>query len=396
MGTRTSVQVRADIKAIRATYDRLSSQAELSASDVKELRALDAQLEDLLAEHQELKEREDRMKGERQRLTGIFNGDGEPTGDGSRQERGNGRPGFAAALIEAGWDLQTNPSVAVSLFNAMGLSASVTTTDAPASSWQPRREVDEVYALGRDQRYLWPFLRAESVGDETSVEDFRQKGERTIVGSVERAIGATTDKASLSVTLEHVTAPLKTLAIMVENIPIQLMRSLPALNDFFNTEMQYQIDAALDAHVMAQIEAATPPSDATAGDLFTRVRNAIAAMRLVGANPDLLVLNPTDSAALDLLADNEARYYFGPPARTGMANTLWDLRVVERTSADGDEPPMLIDSARIGQLYLGMMRFEADPFSGFKKNLVSLRLEANALFNVRAANAAYVLDAPAP
>ena len=395
MTVRTSAHVRADISAIRESFERINAKAAPTTADVNDLRALDAQLTDLLAEHKTLKEREERAKGERQQMASLFSGDVTPTSDGTRQTRAADRPGLASVLKQAGWDLQTNPAVRVSLFDAAGLSASVTTTDAPASTWQPRRVADEIFPLGRDRRYLWPFLRVETVEDETSIEDFRQEGSRTITGDIERAIGATTDKAQLSVSLVHVTTALKTLAIMADGVPVQLLRSLLPLSEFLNGEMQYAIDAALDAHVMSQIEAASPPSNSTAGDLFTRVRNAIATMRSNGAAPDLLVLNPTDSAALDLLADNEARYYFGPPARTGMANTLWDLRVVERTSADGDEAPMLIDSTRIGQLYLGMMRFEADPFSGFKKNLVSLRLEANALFNVRDKNAAYVLEAAA-
>lgn len=56
-------------------------------------------------------------------------------------------------------------------------------------------------------------------------------------------------------------------------------------------------------------------------------------------------------------------------------------------SVGGD--PLLVDTARIGQLYLGTMRVEADPFTGFKKNLTDLRVETNALMHIRDATAAY-------
>jgi len=35
------------------------------------------------------------------------------------------------------------------------------------------------------------------------------------------------------------------------------------------------------------------------------------------------------------------------------------------------------------------MRVEADPFTGFKKNLTDLRVETNALMHIRDATAAY-------
>lgn len=62
---------------------------------------------------------------------------------------------------------------------------------------------------------------------------------------------------------------------------------------------------------------------------------------------------------------------------------MWGLRVIERTSAAGTEPPYLIDPQMLGMLYLGIARFEADPFSEFKKNLTTLRVEVKALYHVR-------------
>ena len=43
----------------------------------------------------------------------------------------------------------------------------------------------------------------------------------------------------------------------------------------------------------------------------------------------------------------------------------------------------LIDPMLLGQLYLGNLRFEADPFTDFKKNLTTLRIECKALYHVR-------------
>ena len=37
----------------------------------------------------------------------------------------------------------------------------------------------------------------------------------------------------------------------------------------------------------------------------------------------------------------------------------------------------------LGALYLGVMRFDADPYTGFTKDLTTLRVETSALFHVR-------------
>ncbi|MGH2791716.1 MAG: hypothetical protein ACRDJ0_12155 [Actinomycetota bacterium] len=103
-------------------------------------------------------------------------------------------------------------------------------------------------------------------------------------------------------------------------------------------------------------------------------------MRATGANPTIAVLNPTDSASLDLEAD--AGGYVFPTRDTGSSSPLWGLRVIERIGA-GTEAPYLIDPMMLGQLYLGNLRFDADPFTGFRKNLTTLRIETHALYHVR-------------
>lgn len=113
-------------------------------------------------------------------------------------------------------------------------------------------------------------------------------------------------------------------------------------------------------------------------------------MRATGFNPNIVVLNPTDAASLDLTAD--AGGYVFPTRDSGSSSPLWGLRVVERIGA-GTEAPYLIDTRNIGTLYLGRLRVEADPYAGigtknFAKNLTDIRFEVNALMAVRQAEAA--------
>lgn len=64
-------------------------------------------------------------------------------------------------------------------------------------------------------------------------------------------------------------------------------------------------------------------------NILTTTRKARTLVRTVGrSTPTAYVLNPADWELIDLLQDNENRYYFGGPQRLGQP-TLWGLPVVE-------------------------------------------------------------------
>lgn len=67
-------------------------------------------------------------------------------------------------------------------------------------------------------------------------------------------------------------------------------------------------------------------------NILTTLRKAKTKVSLVGRSvPNGYVLHPSDIEALDLLADNENRFYWGGPAQSGMpgSGTLWGLPVIE-------------------------------------------------------------------
>ncbi len=64
-------------------------------------------------------------------------------------------------------------------------------------------------------------------------------------------------------------------------------------------------------------------------DLLTTIRKARTALRVVGrSRPTALLLHPNDAEAIDLLTDNEGRYYYGGPA-DGNVQQVWRVPVVE-------------------------------------------------------------------
>lgn len=69
---------------------------------------------------------------------------------------------------------------------------------------------------------------------------------------------------------------------------------------------------------------------ADAGGLLHTTRKAKTKVRLIGrAVANGYVFNPNDLERIDLLQDNEARFYFGGPSGVGTAGALWGLPVVE-------------------------------------------------------------------
>ena len=127
------------------------------------------------------------------------------------------------------------------------------------------------------------------------------------------------------------------------------------------------------------------------------LRNGITAMAADGFTPNLAVLNATDAATLDLTQDTAGSYLFAL-RDTGEASPLWGLRLVVRTSTAGTEPPLLVDTSRVGVLYMGTMRIDLDPYAGvsgdnFETNRTDIRAEVNVLMHVRNARAARRLAA---
>ena len=291
--------------------------------------------------------------------------------------------GLWRALQQGGWDLRSNPGVTVSLREALR------STFPDPATYSPRPAGD-IVPLPFDSRYLWSVFPAVDIGMDTSVQDFRQTA-REVTGTVERALGQTDEKATLSVGIEHVTAEVRQFAVVLKDIPSAVLESLPTAQRFFETEARRALNQAIDQHCYNAIINANPPSGDTGADLIQRVRHAVAAMRSNGANPTVLALNPTDAVALDLAqqpsGDGDGDYIF-PTRATGSASPLWGLTVFESPIVTD---PLLIDPQMIGQLYLGSLSVLADPYSKLAQNLVDIRFELRALLHVRSAFGAYVI-----
>lgn len=321
---------------------------------------------------------------------GTSNG-GEAGDRQARRELVGGRAGaksspLAEAMLDAGFNLKTNPSVEVKAFDTV--EALKAQTVPSVTDWNRRDPV--IVPIGQDRRFLWPHLVMEDARNSASIQDFKQTA-RTLSGTVQRTLNATTDKANLATTTTLVNEALVEFAVTLDDIPNAVLQSVPQFEAYMASEGEFQVAKAIDSHVMAQIVAATPDNGLTGTNLITQLRNGISAMRAVGAQPTLAVLSPSDSVTLDTYQASDGDYIF-PTRSTNTANPLWDLGIVERIGA-GTENPFLIDPQMLGVLYLGTLQVDADPYTGFKKNLTTLRVEIKGLFHVRNSAGAYELVA---
>ncbi|MFE2600115.1 phage major capsid protein [Streptomyces sp. NPDC059396] len=129
-------------------------------------------------------------------------------------------------------------------------------------------------------------------------------------------------------------------------------------------------------------------------DLFTTTRKAKTKVRTIGRSiANGYLINPSDLEALDLLQDNEGRYYFGGPGGAGTAQTLWGLPVIETeavpagTAYVGDWRKAILwdrEQATI-QMTDSHMDF-------FIRNLVVILAEMRAAFGVIQPNAFVEID----
>lgn len=118
-------------------------------------------------------------------------------------------------------------------------------------------------------------------------------------------------------------------------------------------------------------------------NILTTTRKARTKVRVTGrANPNGYVLHPTDWETIDLLQDNEARYYFGGPTQLGSPR-LWGLPVVE-SEAETQGQGLCADF-RLAAVWMRMQAaiYVSDSHGDFfVRNLIAILAEERAAFGV--------------
>jgi hypothetical protein len=302
---------------------------------------------------------------------------------------GNSATGLAFALKSVDWTRQT-PSVTVPRETVIG---------AKDFAGPDQDELNRVQGpfieLGLDRRFLFPNLPGSALGTNLAVVDYKQSTASSLgSGStpIERSPMDVTEKAELDVSVEQSVEEVRQLAIMVRDVPNAVLDQTGAasFDAFINGQLRFRYQSALDTHVIAQIDAASPDSGGTGADSIGILRNAVGAMRDKGMRPSIAALNPTDAANLDLTTTGADNAYLFPLRDTGNSSPLFGLRFIEVPSINPGTV-YLIDPQQAMTVYTGDVSLLSDPYSGFSRNTTDLRLEGNVLGHVRNIQGVFVV-----
>jgi hypothetical protein len=357
------------------------------ATNGKGFQAVEKAKAELVDKEAEIKSLEDRqlaaletVAGRSPRMRPSRDGNGPQSGDGPAID------GYARAAQELNLK-ENNTRVAMHARDLMQpalAGVSVTPSEALTS---PSIATGFV-PTPTDRRLLYPvFARANVEPGDLALTEYRQVGAATVTGDVERDPMSVEEKAKIGLAVELVTPSLRQFAAVADEVPSKLFDAIDVFYSFLQYELRYQLDLAVDSHCLAQIIASAPAHGKSGATLIEKTRNAVAAMRELGANPTVLALSPTDAAALDVQKTDLA--YIFATRDTGSASPLWGLTVIESPKVTA---PILIDPGLIGVLYAETGAILADPYTEMSKNLVRVRIEIDALFHVRAAAGAYLIE----
>jgi hypothetical protein len=359
---------------------QLLAQADLEGRDLTPDER--GQFETALAKSRQAREAEGDGKAQAERIGRMIGGD-----DISASGQPTGWAGVANAIAN-----KKQYSVEVPTEGLVGKAAPARGKSLTANDLDEGApfQIPGFMPLGADRRFLYPLLNRTVVTTELSASDFRQEGSRAIDGSgeVERELTGTTEKAELDLEVSFINEPLKQVAVVIKDVPNALVDASGALQAFLSSEGQYQLDRAIDSHVLASIEGVEFLANQEGSTQVEQIRRAIGDHRAAGYNPTVLAADPTTAADLDLFATGADNAFSFPLGSYGASSPLFGLTVAENA---GVTDMTLIDPLAVGTLCLGPTAIEVDRSQGFTKNTSIVRLEASVLMVVRNPEGIYVI-----
>jgi HK97 family phage major capsid protein len=150
--------------------------------------------------------------------------------------------------------------------------------------------------------------------------------------------GSSGEKPESALPMARVSETVKTIAHWIPATN-RALADAPQLRTLIDNFLRYGLEEELEDQILTgnasgenfdgvlHVSGTTPQAFDT--DILKTTRKARTKVRTVGrAKPTAYVMNPLDWETIDLLQDNEARYYYGGPMNPGSPR-LWGLPVVE-------------------------------------------------------------------
>jgi HK97 family phage major capsid protein len=355
-------QIDAKAAEVSGLFDKSDEAGgDMSAEDIVKVKDLNKEIEGLEHEAKDLQEREGiRTANERRVREAKTPAPGQrpqfPGGEGGNGERRQPAiKSYGAHFIESpefkDWlktiaphgDISTKKQFTSPSIPLPGLGAKALITGASDTSGGAMVFNDVQAGIVMPGRRPLTVRDIITVGttDSDTVEYVRMVTETNNAAPVAEATassGSSGTKPESAMTLEKVTAAVKTIAhwIPATTRAIADAGQLRTLIDAFlefglNEELEDQIIAGdgTGENFTGILNTTGTQTQAWDTNLLTTTRRARTKVRVVGrATASAYLLHPNDWEDIDLLQDNEARYYFGGPSVLGNPR-LWGLPVVE-------------------------------------------------------------------
>jgi HK97 family phage prohead protease len=286
------------------------------------------------------------------------------------------------AFRNAGWKPGSRTEIAWREFEQAAESRALTWSGSVDNVEILRRDSG---AFGADQRYAWPaFPRVPLDSGVTSVAVLTQTA-RTLPtpSSVVRAVEAVTNKAEAASTITVTSVPVKQVAAVQSGIP-NIYLEQEQIESIIGTDLRLSINEGLDKLVLDAIAASGFQAPGTDRFLVS-VRKAMTTIYAAGYNPDLLILTPAMSEALDTdqSLGTEKFWTFGPGNFAPRTLFGMQVRVSKTIPASA-----VVDASAFGRMYIGPISLASFEENAGKTNTSLVRLEGNAVFGTERQTAA--------
>lgn len=357
---KTAASLKAELKDIQAkqvAHLAAFEGKEMDTEAIKTARELDNDIETKLREYSEQAQAEQKATSNRQAMAQIFAPESKAaTSDGSTQPRAEtlrtladrvlNDPHFKAwhESMTSGGDrfpdrvpvLSPKITVDQSLFALKAVITGLSSTSGGALVVNDRTNI--LVPAVRDEMRVADLLRRMSTSSDT-VEYVRVTTETNAAVPVLEATSVSTGaKPESSVALAVVTAIVENIAHFI-NITRRAAADAGQLRGYIDDFLMWGLLDILNDQIIngtgttPELQGIDDLSGTQAQawdtDILTTTRKARTLVRITGgAMPTAYVLNPLDWQTIDLLTDNENRYYFGGPSGVGQP-VLWGLPVVE-------------------------------------------------------------------
>jgi hypothetical protein len=242
-------------------------------------------------------------------------------------------------------------------------------------------------ALGADERYAWQAVQQQSVGAGVTSITVAQQTARTLAAGTAtiRDITATSTKPEVSSTVNIVNVQMKQVAGVQTGIPNVYLEQ-PTIGSIIENDLRLSVNDGLDELVQAALAGSAnqaPGSDV----LLVSIRKAVTTLRASGYSPNLILLTPAASEALDVLVTGltggSADFVFGPAQFA--PGTLFGIPRAESKVLTWQ---VVMDTRAHGALYLSPISLARFEESAGATNTSTVRLEGHAQYGTERTAAA--------